>query len=193
MKKAIFIGSLVAALFAGILFTYATAQQQSQPQQKAQEEGGPAMPMNPQMMMQRMMGMMQQSGVGADMMQRCMVMMRTPVFLDSPSAIRGQPKSFGLSDEQKQKLLDIENEARQKAKSVLTVEQITKMGEVPEKPMAMMEMCQQMSAKMMPMMQRMMGGGSPQGGPMMCPMCPMMRMMMGGPDSTQGSDTKQGK
>ena len=186
MKKAIFVGSLVAALFAGILLVHAAEQQQPQPQQKAKEEGGPAMPMNPQMMMQNMMGMMQQAGIDPNMMRRCQAMMFAPVFLDSPAAIRGQAESLGLSDEQKQKLLDIEKEARQKARSVLTEEQTNKMGEIPDTPMAMMEMCQQMSAKMMPMMQRMMGGGSPG-------QQPMMRMVMGGQDTPQGSETKQSK
>ncbi len=107
--------------------------------------------MNPQMMMKNMMGMMQQGGVDPSMMRRCMVMMRTPIFLDSPSAIRGQAEALGLSDEQVKQLLDIDNEARQKAKSVLTEDQLKKMGEVPDKPVAMMEMCQQMmSNKMMP-------------------------------------------
>ncbi len=184
MKKTILVGSLVAALFAGILLVHAAEQQPPQPQQKAKEEGTPGAPMDPQKM-KNMMGMMQQAGVGPDMMQRCMVMMRTPVFLDSPSAISGQAEALGLSDEQVKKLFDIENEARQKAKSVLNEEQIKKMGEVPDKPMAMMEMCQQMSTKMMPMMQKMMGS---QGGPMM--MCPMMRMMMGGQEAPQGSETK---
>jgi len=193
MKKAILIGSLVAALFAGILLVHAAEQPQPQPQQKAKEEVAPPMPMNPQMMMQNMMGMMQQGGIDPNMMRRCQAMMFAPVFLDSPAAMRGQAESLGLSDEQKQKLLDIEKEARQKAKTVLTEEQIKKMGEVPDKPVALMEMCQQMSTKMMPMMQKMMGGGS-QGQPMMmCPMCPMMRMMMGGQDTPQGSETKQGK
>lgn len=191
MQKAILVGSLVAALFAGIVLVHAAEQQQPQPQQKAKEEGVPAMPMNPQAMMQRMMGMMQQAGVDAGMMRRCQAMMFTPVFLDSPFAIRGQAEALGLSDEQKQKLLDVENEARQKAKTVLTEEQIKKLGEVLDKPMAMMEMCQKMSSKMMPMMQKMMGSqGSPM---MMCPMCPMMRMMMGGQDTPQGSETKQDK
>lgn len=191
MKKTILVGSLLAALFAAIFSVYAA--EQPQPQQKAKEEAVPAMPMNPQMMMKNMMGMMQQAGVGPEMMQRCMVMMRTPVFLDSPSAIRGQAESLGLSDEQKQKLLDIENEARKKAKAVLTEEQIKKMGEIPGKPMAMMEMCRQMSAKMMPMMQKMRGGGSPGRQPMMiCPMCPMMKMM-GGQGPAQGSEPKSDK
>lgn len=47
------------------------------------------MPMNPQMMTQNMMGMMQHAGLGADMMRRCQEMMFPPIFLDSPSAIRG--------------------------------------------------------------------------------------------------------
>ena len=194
MKKAIFVGSLVAMLFAGFLLVHAAEQQQPQPQQKAGEQKGeavPPMPMNPQMMRQKMMGMMEQAGIDPNMMRRCQAIMFAPVFLDSPAAIRGQAEALGLSDEQKQKLLDIENEARQKAKTVLTEEQVRKLGEVPEKPMAMMEMCQQMSSKMMPMMQKMMGSqGSPM---MMCPMCPMMRMMMGGQETPQGSETKQGK
>ena len=184
MKKPILVGSLVAALFAGILLVHAAEQQQPKPQQRAKEEGGPAMPMNPQMVMQ-------QAGIDPNMMRRCQAMMFAPVFLDSPAAIRGQAETLGLSDEQKQKLLHIENEARQKARSLLTEEQTKKMGEIPDTPMAMVEMCQQMSAKMMPMMQKMMGGGSPGQQPMM--MCPMMRMMMGGQGGAQGSEPKQDK
>ena len=189
MKKAILVGSLVAALFAGILLVNA-AEQQPQPQQKAKEEGGPAMPMNPQMMMQRMMGMMQQAGADTEIVRRCRTMMFTPVFPDSPAGIRGQSQVLGLSDEQIKKLLDIENEARQKAKSVLNEEQMKKMGETPDKSMTMMEMCQQMKSVMMPMMQNMMGTGSP-GSPQM--MCPMMQMMMGGPGTPQGSGTTSDK
>jgi hypothetical protein len=193
MTKAVLVGSLVAALFAGILLVHAAEQQQPQPQQpkrQATEEGATTMPMNSQMMMQRMMDMMQQAGVGPDMMRRCQTMMRTAIFPDSPSAILGQAEALGLSDEQNQKLLDIEKESRQKARSVLTEEQIKKIGEIPDRPTTMMEMCQQMSAKMMPMMQKMMRGGS-QGGPMM--MCPMMQMMMGGQGKAQGSEPKQDK
>ncbi|MGC8604218.1 MAG: hypothetical protein ACP5VS_11070 [Desulfomonilaceae bacterium] len=190
MKKSILVGTLVAALFAGILLVHAAEQQQPQPQQKAKEEGGPAMPMNPQMMMQNMMGMMQQAGVDPNMMRRCKTMMSAPVFMDSPAVISGQAGSLGLSNEQKQKLLDIEKEARHKARSVLTEEQTKKMGEIPDKPMAMMEMCQQMCGKMMPMMQKMMGGGGPQGGQMMCP---MMQMMMGGQNAPQGLEPKKDK
>lgn len=183
MKKAILVGSVVAALFAGILFVHAAEQQQTQPQPQ-----GPAMPMNPQMMMQNMMGMMQQAGVGPEIMQRCMAMMRTQVFLDSPAAIRGQAEVLGLSDEQVKKLLDIDKEARQKAKSVLTPEQTKKLGDIPDTPMAMVEMCQQMSSKMMPMMQKMMSEGTP-GQPMW--MCPMMQMMKR-EQTPQGSETKPG-
>lgn len=117
---------------------------------------------------------MEQAGVGPEMMQRCKVMMRAPIFLDSPGAIRGQAEALGLSEEQVKKLLDIENDTRKKARAVLTEEQTKKMGEVPDKPMAMME--------------KMMGS---KGGPMM--MCPMMRMMMGGQDKPQGSEAKQDK
>lgn len=132
--------------------------------------------MNPRMVMENMMEMVQQAGMGPDVMQRCRAMMFTPIFLDSPAAIRGQAESLGLSEEQKQALLDIENEARQKARAVLTEEQMKKMVPIPDTPMTMMEMCQEMPAKMMPMMQRMM---------------PMMGMMMGGKSQAHRYEAQQ--
>lgn len=132
--------------------------------------------MNPRMVMENMMGMMRHAGIDPHMIRRCHAMMFAPMFLDSPAAIRGQAESLGLSDEQKQQLLDIEKEAREKARSVLTEEQTKRMGPIPETPMAMIEMCQEMPAKMMPVMQQMM---------------PMMGMMMGGKRGAQGSDTQQ--
>jgi hypothetical protein len=120
--------------------------------------------MNPQMMMQNMMQMMRQAGNDSNMMRLCKAAMSAPIFLDSPAMVRGQAESLGLSEEQMQKLLDIEKAGRQKARSVLTEEQIKEMGEIPDEPMAIMEMCQQMCGEMMPMMRMMMGGQStPQG------------------------------
>ena len=109
-------------------------------------------------MMRNMMEMMWQSGNDSNMMRLCKSMMSAPLFLDSPAMILAQAESLELSKEQKQKLFDIEDEARQKARSVLTDEQTTSMGEIPDKPAAIMEMCQQMCAEMAPMMRMMMGG-----------------------------------
>jgi len=111
------------------------------------------------------------------MMQRMQVMMRAPMHLDSPAALYGQAEALGLSEGQKQELMDIENEARTKALAVLTPEQRRKMGDVPDQATAMMQMC----SKMMPMMRGMMGGGGMDtsmmpGGPR----CPMMGGMGGG-------------
>lgn len=122
------------------------------------------MSMNPQMMMQNMMQMMRQAGNDSNLMRLCKAMMSAPLFLDSPAMVRAQAESLGLSEEQIQILLDIEKEGRQKARSVLTAEQIKEMGEIPDEPMAFMEMCQQMCGEMMPMMRMMMGGqNTPQG------------------------------
>ncbi len=126
----------------------------------------------PQGKMAGCMAMMRKAGMAPAMMKRMQVMMQTPVFLDSPGAIYGQAANLELSDAQKAKLLEIESEARQKALAVLTPEQRTKMGDIPDKPMTMMQMRQQMCKKMMPMMQKMRGK---KGGPMM--MCPMMQKM----------------
>ena len=122
------------------------------------------MPMNPQMMMHNMMQMMRQAGDDSNIMRLCKATMSAPLFFDSPAMVRAQAESLGLSGEQIQKLLDIEKEGRQKARSVLTEEQTKKMGEIPDEPMAIVEMCQQMCGEMMPMMRMMMGGqNTPQG------------------------------
>ncbi len=119
------------------------------------------------------MAMIRKPSPGPEMMKHMRVLMQTPIFLDSPYAIHGQAADLGLSAEQKKKLSEIEDESRKKAVAVLTAEQLKKMGEIPDKPMVMMQMCQQMRARMAPMMKKM---GS-KGGPMM--MCPMMQMMSG--------------
>jgi len=130
----------------------------------------------PQAMMRQCMSMMQKAGVTPAMMQRCQAMMQTPIFMDSPCAVYGQADVLKLSEEQKKKLIEIENEARKKALALLTEEQKKQMGDIPEEPVAMAQMCQQMCSKMMPMMQKMMTDEG-KTGPMM--MCPMMHMMGG--------------
>lgn len=127
----------------------------------------------PKGMMARRMGMMSKAGMTPEAMKRMRVMMRTPISMDGPAAIYSQAADLGLSGEQKAKLLGIENEARTKALAVLTPEQRKKMGKIPDKPMAMMQMCQRMG----PMMKSMPGMKGGKGGPMM--MCPMMKKMGG--------------
>ena len=121
-----------------------------------------------QPMMQCPMGMMQRGGAGPAMMRRCRMMMQSRIYADSPNAICAQAQALGLSEGQKKQLLQIENEARKKARGVLTDEQRKKLGDVSDKPMSMMQMCQQMA-------------GDHKGAiSMMCPMCPMMQGMRGG-------------
>ena len=95
-------------------------------------------------MMTGCMTMMQETGMDPAMMKRMQVMVQTPIFMDSPCAIYGQAAALELSDEQKARLLEIENEARKKALAVLTPEQRKKMGDLPDKPMAMKQMCAKM-------------------------------------------------
>ena len=116
---------------------------------------------------------------------KCMgAMMRGPVSPDSPSALYGQADNLGLSDEQKAKLMEIETDARQKALAVLTDEQRKKVRDLSSKPMTMMQMCQQMRARMMkPAVE-----AGDKGRPMM--MCPMMERMSGQTDDKGGSTAK---
>jgi hypothetical protein len=101
-----------------------------------------------------MMDMMQQMGMKPETMERMQLLMRTGVFVDSPAALQVQKDKLQLSQEQAGKLNEIEKEARQKSLALLTPEQRTALGDIPEKPLVMMEMCQQM----MPMCAGMMGG-----------------------------------
>jgi Spy/CpxP family protein refolding chaperone len=80
-----------------------------------------------------------------EMMERMQVMMQTPIFLDSPCPIFAQAEKLGLSEEQKKTLGEIEKEARKKARELLTPEQLEKLGEIPDKPMTMMETCPMMN------------------------------------------------
>jgi len=96
--------------------------------------------MNPEKMRQ-MMGQMKMT---PEMMERMQVLMRTPIFLDAPCPIFAQAEKLGLSEEQKKKLGEIENEARAKARAVLTSEQQAKLGNVLDKPVTMMETCPMM-------------------------------------------------
>ena len=190
MKRRVITAVSVALTVVFVISVYALAQGEVKDQQVAlandnQNTMGPMMGCSmsgmratpesngspsPQPMMQRCMAMMQKAGVTPEMMQCWQVMMGTPVFLDSPCAIYGQADILKLSEEQKKKLVEIENGVRKKALAVLTDEQKKKLGDIPEKPMAMARMCQQVCSKMMPMMQEMMGSeGNP--GPMMQMMC----------------------
>lgn len=93
--------------------------------------------------MKQMMGQMEMT---PQMMERMQVLMRTPIFLDSPCPLYAQADKLSLSEDQKKKLGEIENEARQKARAVLTPEQQAKLGNVPDKPVTMMEMCPMMKS-----------------------------------------------
>jgi len=91
-----------------------------------------------------MMDMMKQMGMEPERMDRMQLLMRTGVFVDSPAALQVQKDKLGLSEKQAKKLGEIDKEARQKALALLTPEQRTKLGDIPDKPVVMMEMCQEM-------------------------------------------------
>lgn len=98
--------------------------------------------------MTEMMDMMKQMGMEPEMMARMQLLMGTAVFVDSPAALQAQKDKLPLSQEQVDKLGAIEKEARRKALALLTPEQRTQLGDIPDKPLVMMEMCQEMMAKM---------------------------------------------
>lgn len=100
-----------------------------------------------QMMGPQQMGpeQMKQMGMTPELMERMQLLMRIPIFLDAPCPIYAQAEKLGLSEEQKKKLGEIEKEAREKARAVLTTEQRAKLGTLPDKPVTMTETCPMMN------------------------------------------------
>ncbi len=159
MKTFVALGIVVAAGIAA----YATRQFSPKPQPAASAAATwdmsccKAMMANSQTetdMMGMMNGMMKKMGMRPEMMDRMQILMRAGVFVDSPAALQVQKDKLQLSEVQAGKLREIEKEARQKALALLTPEQRKALGDIPDKPLVMMEMCQQM----MPMCAGMMGG-----------------------------------
>ncbi len=105
-----------------------------------------------------------------------------------PRAIYAQAEALGLSEEQRTKLIEIQEQARKNALAVLTPEQRKTLAAIPDTPMAMMQACRQKCAKKMPKMQKMMSGKG-KGGTMTCPM--MTPAGAGG--AAPGSGTKRVK
>jgi len=131
-------------------------------------QGGPTT--RPHGMVASCMGGMRHADGGRGTMNRMRVMMHAPIFLNGPYAIYGQAAALKLSEEQKARLMEIAREARRQALAVLTEEQRKKLGDVPDKPVSMMQLCRQMCASMKQAKHK---DAPSRGGAMM--MCPMMR------------------
>ncbi|GAB4287501.1 MAG: hypothetical protein Kow0092_40480 [Deferrisomatales bacterium] len=109
--------------------------------------------------------------------------MGAPSFLDGPGALLGRAEELGLSQEQRERLETLLREARERAREILTPEQIDRLGDLPDSPQSLKEVCREVASKMGPM-----GSGMPDMGEM------MKRMMGGGGPKgpAPGSDTPQG-
>ena len=114
--------------------------------------------------------MTQKPGMTPDRRQWRRVIMSAPIFLDSPSVIYGQAQELELSEGQKTKLREIESQARQKALGVLSDEQRKRLGDIPDTPMTLMQMCADMMSRTHKMV-----GDKRQDMPMTCPTMRMMR------------------
>ncbi len=140
MKKSILVGSLVALVFSSILYNYAVGQQF--PTSESRDDG-PSLPRPPKPgeVFRHMRDMMQRLNPDTTMTSRCKTLIHTQLFLDSPAVIQAQAADLSLTPDQIKKLADIENEARQKATSLLNEEQLKKLGNIPEKPVAVSDYC----------------------------------------------------
>jgi len=132
--------------------------------------------------------MLRKMGMPEEKIQQWRVVFNAPIYMDSPAALLGQSDTLGLTQDQRQKLMTIEKEARSKADAVLNAEQKDKIRQT-DKPVTMMELHTAMCSKMMKH-QKMKEGGKERGG-MMCPMCPMMDRGPSGKMKDSGTQTTQ--
>ncbi|MCD6385182.1 hypothetical protein J7M23_05325 [Candidatus Sumerlaeota bacterium] len=100
----------------------------------------PRMRMNPE----RMQMMMERMGIDHTTIDQCKMIMRTPIYLDSPECLYARSEELGLSKEQKQALKKIAEEAREKALKVLTPEQLKSLDKTTPTPMSVVDLCGKM-------------------------------------------------
>lgn len=119
-------------------------------------------------MMHHRMEMLRKAGVSEETLQQWQVLMKTQFYMDSPAALLAQADDLGLSQDQKQKLMAIQNDSRTKAGNVLTDEQRTRLQKHVGTPISFARLHKTIMNKMKAAHMSMDGGR----GRMNCP-CPM--------------------
>lgn len=91
---------------------------------------------------------MEHMGAPPEMIKQGQMMMKAPMYLDEAMCLYARSAELGLNEKQKEELLKIQKEAREKALKLLTEEQKKKLGTVSAEPISMKQLCQQMMKKM---------------------------------------------
>ena len=112
-------------------------------------------------MRERMQQMMAQAGIPKETIVHNRAMANAPLYMDDPAVLIAQQKTLDLTPAQMTSLTDIQKETRAKAQAVLTAQQKSILGQVPDKPMSVHE-------AMMDLHKKMQQAGESKG------MCPMM-------------------
>ena len=119
-------------------------------------------------MTEGMKEIMAEADITDEMLSRRRALMRAPMYADDPAVILGQAERLNLSDEQKSKLMEIQESARKQAVAVLNAQQTKTLGEIPSMPMSMMKYMKQMHEKIRPVVRKRIDEGAEM--PMYCPM-----------------------
>jgi hypothetical protein len=118
--------------------------------------------------------MMRKMGMSEETIKQWHALSKAPIFLNSPAALLGQADALNLTQDQRQKLTQIDKEARDKAMQILSADQKSKLAQPTDRPVTMMQMHQTMCGKAM--QHHKMKEGGKDAGTRMCPMCPMCPM-----------------
>ena len=132
---------------------------------------------------ERMKMMMERMGVTPDMTEQGKKAMKVNFYMNGPGALIGRADELGLSDGQKNDLMNIMQQARENAMKVLTLEQKGKVGVVSDEMMSMDSVCQ----KIMKAIDE--KAGRKDAGKMM--MGPMMMSMMDDGEETETQQPEQ--
>lgn len=157
MKQTLWIPAGIVVLAAAV--SLAQARDKEKPTQKADESAKPKMQCQCPMMAS---------------------MKGIKTFADSPAVLLSQGEELGLSEGQKKRLQEIQEQARQDARDVLSIKQQETLKESPKGPLSMMDLG---------MMRMKKGMGQKEQKGMMCSMC--MKMMQKKAQSEEKVDEEE--
>jgi len=116
---------------------------------------------------------MNEFGFSKEKIHQMKVVSQTPVFMDSPAALYGQADELKLTTMQKAQLMAIIQKSRKDALAILSPEQKTILGPVPDMATSMLDICREIQLKMKEMKRTKNPGRR-----LTCPMCPMMQKQL---------------
>lgn len=125
-----------------------------------------------------------QNGLSRESLQHMQILSKSPIFLDGPSAILGQQDLLQLTSQQKEQLMDLLGEMRIRANKILTPRQRARLTDLPDQPLSIDQVCNQMRIQM----SRNKNGATNNNSEFKCPICPAWQNNTKAPSTQPAQD-----